>query len=136
MSLPAAPASAPHRGNRRRGDAAEGFRLLADYAPVMIWVAGPDRKCVYFNRPWLDFTGRAADDELAFGWTQQVHPDDRADVLAAYEHAYAACKPFEAEFRLRRHDGEYRWLIDKGVPLLQDGKLRGFVGSCLDITER
>ena len=136
MSPPAAPASAPHRGNRRRGDAAEGFRLLADFAPVMIWVAGPDRKCVYFNRPWLDFTGRAADEELAFGWTQQVHPDDRVGVLAAYERAYAACEPFEAEFRLRRHDGEYRWLIDKGVPLLQDGKLRGFVGSCLDITDR
>jgi PAS domain S-box-containing protein len=136
MSAGAEPAPAAQRGNRRRGDAAENFRLLADYAPVMIWVASPDRKCVYFNRPWLDFTGRDAEAELGFGWTEGVHPQDREALAAAYEHAFAAHEPFEAEFRLLRHDGEYRWLIDKGVPLVDDGRLHGFVGSCLDITDR
>ena len=134
---PAAPAApTPQRGNRRRGDTADNFRLLADFAPVMIWVAGPDRRCVYFNRPWLEFTGRDLETELESDWMDGVHPDDRAGVRALYEKSFAASAPLEAEFRLRRHDGEYRWLIDKGVPLVSEGKLRGFVGSCLDITDR
>lgn len=136
MSATAAAAPGPRRGNRRLGDTAENFRLLADFAPVMIWVASPDRRCVYFNRPWLEFTGRDTESELGSGWIEGVHPDDRALVLALYERAFATAEPLEAEFRLRRHDGEYRWLIDKGVPLVADGGLRGFVGSCLDITDR
>jgi PAS domain S-box-containing protein len=121
---------------RRRGEAADPFRLLADFAPVMIWVASPDRKRVYVNRPWLDFTGRDLDEELGLGWTDHVHPDDREALLEAHARAFDARAPVESEFRLRRHDGEYRWLIDKGVPLLEGGKLRGYAGSCLDITER
>lgn len=136
MSATAGAANPPHRGNRRRGDTADNFRLLADFAPVMIWVASPDRKCVYFNHPWLEFTGRDAEAELGAGWTEGVHADDRARVMSLYEESFAACEPFEIEFRLLRGDGEYRWLIDKGVPLVADGRLRGFVGSCLDITER
>jgi len=109
---------------------------MADFAPVMIWLAAPDRKCVYFNRPWLQFTGRALDDELGLGWTQGIHPDDRERCAEAHARAFEAREPFEAEFRLRRADGEYRWLLDKGVPLLADGALAGFVGSCVDVTER
>src|SRR5688572_2663672 len=132
----AGPAPARELRGRRRADAGENFRLLADFAPVMIWVASPDRKCVYFNRPWLDFTGRAAESQLGHGWMDLVHPEDRAGLTAAHEAAFAALAPFELEFRLRRHDGEHRWLIDKGVPIVDAGKLRGYVGSALDITER
>ena len=135
MTTDAAPHPAPPGRSRRRGEAAEGFRLLADYAPVMIWVAGPDRRCVYFNRPWHDFTGRSAEDELGAGWIDGVHPDDRDKLLEAWRRGFAAARPFEAEFRLRRADGEYRWLVGKAVPLFEDGKLRGYAGSCLDITD-
>ena len=136
MTASAGPAPAPPRGSRRRGDAAENFRLLADFAPVMIWVASPDRKCVYFNRPWLEFTGQDAESQLGFGWLELVHPEDRPGLQSAHERAFGALEPFEVEFRLRRHDDEYRWLLDKGVPILDGGKLRGYVGSCLDITDR
>jgi PAS domain S-box-containing protein len=132
----AGPAPTRHYGGRRRGEAADPFRLLADFAPVMIWVASPDRRRVYVNRPWLDFTGRDLDDELGFGWLDSVHPDDREALVEAHARSFEAREPLEAEFRLRRADGEYRWLIDKGVPLFEDAKLRGYAGSCLDITER
>ena len=135
MSADAAATPAPSRGRRRRGDA-DNFRLLADFAPVMIWVASPDRRCVYFNRPWIEFTGRDPEAELGFGWTEGLHPDDREATLAAYRQAFEARQPFEAEFRLRRRDGEYRWLIDKGVPIVGGAGFEGFVGSCLDITDR
>ena len=120
----------------RRSSTADHFRLMADCAPVMIWVAGPDRRCVYFNRPWLDFTGRPLEAQLGLGWTGGIHEDDRERCLRAYSDGFAAGRPFEIEYRLRRGDGEYRWLLDKGVPLLAEGRLSGFVGSCLDITDR
>ena len=135
MSAAAAPRPAPTRG-RRRGEAAESFRLLADFAPVMIWVATPDRRAVYFNRPWQEFTGRDDASELGFGWLEGVHPDDRERVERSYAEAFAAPEPFEISLRLRRHDGAWRWLTNKGVPLFEDGSLRGFAGSCLDITDR
>ena len=120
----------------RRGESADRFRLMADYAPVMIWVSDPDRKCVYFNRPWLEFTGRPLEAELGLGWTEGVHPEDRERFLEAYAQAFEACAPFEVEYRLRRRDGQYRWLLDKGAPLVHEGRLSGFVGSCVDITDR
>ena len=134
-ALPAPDAPIPRR-DRRRDDAADNFRRLADFAPVMIWVADPEQKSVYFNRPWLEFTGRALEDELGLGWSEGMHPHDRDTALAAIAAAYQALQPFEIEYRLRRADGHYRWLIDKGVPLADEGKLRGYVGSCLDITDR
>jgi PAS domain S-box-containing protein len=136
MTAGPAPAPAPTRGARARGSAAEHFRLMADCAPVMIWVAGPDGRNVYFNRPWLSFTGRALEAELGHGWREGLHPEDAARRARAYAEALASLRPFEVEYRLRRHDGEYRWLLDKGVPLVTDGRLSGFVGSCLDITDR
>ena len=135
MTRPAPAASAPPRGSRR-GDPAEHFRLMADSAPVMIWVAGPDRRCVYVNRPWLEFTGRALEEELGTGWIEAIHPDDRAAVNDALERGFAERRAFEVEFRMRRRDGESRWLIAKGAPLLSGERLSGFIGSCLDITER
>src|SRR5258706_5012817 len=136
MTGRAAPASPPPPRSARRGETADHFRLMADYAPVMIWLAGPDRNCVYFNRPWLEFTGRPLESELGLGWTAGLHPDDRERFLAQYARAFEARTPFEVEYRLRRRDGEYRWLFDKGVPLLHEGKLSGFVGSCADMTHR
>jgi len=135
MSEAAAPRPAPSRG-RRRDEAVESFRLLADFAPVMIWVATPDRRCVYFNHPWQEFTGRDDASELGFGWLENVHPDDRARVEQAYADAFERQQPFEISFRLRRSDDAWRWLTNKGVPLFEEGKLRGYAGSCLDITER
>jgi len=135
MSEAAAPRPASSRG-RRRGEAAESFRLLADFAPVMIWVAAPDRRAVYFNRPWQEFTGRDDNAELGFGWLAGVHPEDRERVERAYADAFGARQPFEISFRLLRHDGAWRWLTYKGVPLFENEELRGYAGSCLDITER
>jgi PAS domain S-box-containing protein len=109
---------------------------MAEHAPVMIWQAGPDRKCVYVNRAWLEFTGRALDAEAGFGWTERVHPEDRDELLAAYVEAFESRRPFEAQFRLCRRDGAYRRLLNRGVPLLQGERLIGFVGSCADQTER
>jgi PAS domain S-box-containing protein len=109
---------------------------MADSAPVMIWVAGPDSRGVYFNRPWLEFAGRPLEAELGHGWTERIHPEDAERCRAAYARGFAARRPFEVEYRLRRHDGEYRWVLDKGVPLVSEGELGGFVGSSLDVTDR
>jgi len=127
---------APRARAPRRGGNADYFRILADFAPVMIWLAAPDRSCVYFNPRWLEFTGRPLEDELGHGWVQSLHPEDRDAYAAAYAAAFDARAPFELEFRLRRADGEYRWLLGKGVPLTLDGELSGVVGTCLDITDR
>ncbi len=136
MNAVPAPPPPPSRAARARGSGADHFRLMADRAPVMIWVAGPDCRSVYFNRPWLDFTGRPLEAEVGHGWMEGVHAEDIDRCTAAYSDGFAARRPFEVEYRLRRRDGEYRWLLDKGVPLLSDGQLSGFVGSCLDITDR
>jgi PAS domain S-box-containing protein len=108
---------------------------LADTAPVLIWQSGPDAACLYFNQPWLTFTGRTLAQEIGDGWTQGVHPDDSARCLLAYRAAFHAHQPFTIEYRLRRADGEYRWLLDTGVPYSQpDGTFGGYIGSCVDVT--
>lgn len=113
------------------------FRTMADNAPVLIWVSDTSGGCTYFNRQWLKFTGRPLEAELGDGWMEGVHPDDREDCDAAFRLARAPRKPFRVEYRLRRHDGEYRWLVDEGVPrFLENGTFTGYIGSCIDITER
>jgi PAS domain S-box-containing protein len=115
----------------------ERFRSLADNAPVLIWMSGLRNEAVYFNKPWLDFTGRSLDDELGFGWTESMHPDDREAALATCEGAFARREPLAMHFRLRRRDGEYRWMLDNGVPYFgADGTFSGYIGSCVDITPR
>jgi PAS domain S-box-containing protein len=94
------------------------FRLVANTAPVMIWMSGPNKLCNYFNQPWLDFTGRPADAQLGNGWAEGVHPDDLDVCLQTYTQAFDRRDPFEMQYRLRRKDGEYRWLLDIGVPRL------------------
>ena len=113
----------------------ERFRSMADAAPVLIWVAGADRSCHYFNKPWLDFTGRTPE-EAGAGWAECVHPDDLDRRLEVFESSFDARRPFAMEYRLRRRDGEYRWLLDNGSPWFADGGgFVGYIGSCVDITD-
>jgi len=113
------------------------FRLVANTAPVMIWTAGTDRKCSYVNKTWLDFTGRPLEAELGDGWVEGVHPDDSNRCLQTYTEAFDRRESFELQYRARRKDGEYRWVLDDGVPRFNpDGAFAGYIGSCIDITER
>ncbi|MGH8567214.1 MAG: PAS domain S-box protein, partial [Gammaproteobacteria bacterium] len=112
------------------------FRTMADAAPVMIWMSGTDKGCTYFNKPWLDFAGRTMEQESGQGWAERVHPDEHARCLGTYVGAFDARRPFEMEYRLRRHDGEYRWILDIGTPRMTGGCFEGYIGSCIDITDR
>ncbi len=113
------------------------FRLVANTAPVLIWMSGTDKLCTYFNQFWLDFTGRPLEAELGNGWAEGVHPDDFDRCLETYNQSFDRRQPFKMEYRLRAHDGEYRWLLDIGVPRLNaDGTFAGFIGSCVDLSER
>jgi PAS domain S-box-containing protein len=115
----------------------ERFRLVANAAPVMIWMSGPDKLRMYFNQPWLDFTGRSLHAELGNGWAEGVYSNDLTTCLEIYNNSFDRQQPFEMEYRLRRHDGEYRWILDFGTPRFQqDGSLAGYIGSCYDVTDR
>ena len=113
------------------------YRLLVEHSPVMIWRAGLDAKCDYFNETWLAFTGRTLAQEMGDGWAEGVHPDDFQRCVAYYLDHFRRGLPFEMEYRLRRHDGEWRWIFDRGVPYTDDaGQFAGFIGSCVDVHER
>ncbi len=112
------------------------FRRMADSAPVLIWVSDTAKRWTWFNQPWLDFVGRSMADELGDGWTQNVHPADLDRCVRTYTEAFDTRESFAMEYRLRRHDGEYRWLLDQGVPLYDGaGGFAGYIGSCFDVTE-
>ena len=113
------------------------FRSFADTAPAMLWVTEADGSCSFLSRAWYDFTGQSQESALGTGWLDAVHPDDREASRAIFVRANATSEPFELEYRLRRADGVYRWAIDVGRPRrAADGTFLGFVGSCIDITER
>ena len=113
------------------------FRTVANAAPVMIWMSGPDKLCTFFNKGWLDFTGRSLEQELGNGWAEGVHREDIDRCLDVYQNSFNARESFTMEYRLRRSDGEYRWLLDSGTPrFASDGAFLGYIGSCIDITER
>jgi two-component system, cell cycle sensor histidine kinase and response regulator CckA len=126
---------------RRRAEALlrqseERFRSMADNAPVMIWVSGLDKQCTFFNKPWLDFTGRPMEQELGNGWTTGVHPEDLERCMEIYNSSFEARRSFQMGYRLRRADGQYRWMLDRGRPYYREGEFAGFIGSCIDLNER
>jgi PAS domain S-box-containing protein len=113
------------------------FRNMADTAPVMIWVSDPAMGCVYVNKQWLDFTGKTMEQEAGAGWSKGIHPDDLDLCLSTLTSSFAERKQFEMEYRLQRHDGEYRWIFDAGTPRFSaDGVFLGYIGTCLDMTQR
>ncbi len=115
----------------------ERFRTLADSAPVLIWMSGVDKACNYFNKKWLEFTGRTLEQERGDGWAQGIHPEDFRRSLDTYIEAFDRRESFSMEYRLRRHDGEYRWILDSGIPRHTGaGAFEGYIGCCIDITER
>jgi PAS domain S-box-containing protein len=121
----------------KRAESEERFRNMANHAPVMLWMAGRDKLCDFFNQSWLEFTGRTMEQETGNGWAEGIHPDDVKRCLETYHSAFDARQPFEMDYRLRRHDGEYRWVLDRGSPRFDSsGEFIGYVGSAVDITDR
>lgn len=125
------------RAEGRLRESEARFQMMADTAPVMIWMTGTDAICNYFNKPWLDFTGRTMEQEVGTGWIQGVHPDDVQGCFDCFLPNFHARKPFRMEYRLRRADGEYRWVIESGIPRYTlGGEFAGYIGSNIDITDR
>jgi PAS domain S-box-containing protein len=113
------------------------FLVMANSAPVIMWASGPDKSCTFCNQAWLDFTGRPLERQLGTGWAECVHPEDRAGCVKLIGEAFDARQPFTMEYRVRRHDGQYRWVSDHGVPRYDpDQNFLGYIGSCMDITEQ
>lgn len=113
------------------------YRLLVEHSPVLVWRSGLDANCDYFNETWLAFTGRTLEQEMGAGWAEGVHPEDLERCVAHYLEHFHRREAFEMEYRLRRHDGVYRWIFDRGVPFADDtGTFAGFIGSCVDVDER
>jgi PAS domain S-box-containing protein len=112
------------------------FRLIADSAPMMLWMVGIDLRCTYVSRGWIEFTGRPFEDQLGTGWSEALHRDDVAHSLRTFEDAFHRRESFRMEYRVRRHDGEYRWVLDSGAPRFDaDGRFAGYIGSAMDVTE-
>ena len=125
-----------HKLNGRRSGE-DRFRFLMDSAPVMVRMTGGDGLCQFFNRAWLEFRGRTAEQEQGNGWAEGLHPDDHDLCMETYLKSFSAKQPYRLEYRLRRRDGEYRWVEDQGVPRFEeDGTFAGFIGSTMDVSTR
>ncbi|MGU3464599.1 sensor histidine kinase [Methylobacterium sp. C33D] len=130
------PGRGPAQGTAEAAALSDSFRRFADVVPLMMWRSDEAGHAIHHNECWLEFTGRPLEAELGLGWRSGLHPEDferHARIVAA---AFEARAPFTVEFRLRRHDGEYRWLLDTARPLVEDGRFQGYLGSCFDITDR
>src|SRR5258706_3762988 len=124
------------RSEERLRESEARFQAMADTAPVLIWMTGTDGLCNYFNKPWLEFTARTMEQEVGTGWIQGVHPDDVQGCFDGFLPAFHAQKPFRMDYRLRRADGEYRWLLESGIPRYTGaGEFAGYIGSNIDITD-
>ena len=122
---------------QRLRESEERFRLVADTAPGYIWMSGVDKLCYFFNKPWLEFTGRSLQQERGNGWVNGVHPDDLQRCMRIYTESFDRRQKFEMEYRLRRSDGEYRWVLDVGVPRFnRDRSFAGYIGLAVDVTQR
>ena len=122
---------------QQRELSAQEYRELVEQAPILIWRADLSMGCDYFNERWLEFTGRTLRQEVGNGWAEGVHPDDFDECLKIYTTSFAKRQIFEMEYRLRRHDGAWRWIFDRGVPFNNEkGEFAGYIGSCIDISER
>jgi PAS domain S-box-containing protein len=134
---PASTAAIRHSCGMDRPLASTEYRLLVEYSPVMTWRSGLDAKCDYFNATWLGYTGRTLEQEMGDGWAEGVHRGDFQRCVAHYLDHFHRREPFEMEYRLRRKDGEFRWIFDRGVPYTdENGAFAGFIGSCVDVDER
>lgn len=138
------------RAEQALRESEQRFRLVADSAPVMLWMTDANARCTFLNQPWLSFTGLSSNEELGSAWLDSIHPEDKSRYLDSYLSSVAARKSFKIEYRIRRADGEYRWILDTGVPRFlsadsleegkeegkEKGKFAGYIGSCVDITHR
>jgi PAS domain S-box-containing protein len=125
------------RAEQALRESEERFRLVSDTAPVMIWTTGADKLCTYVNKTWLDFTGNSMESQLGNGWVESIHPQDRTRSMQTYLLAFDRREACNMEYRVRRFDGQYRWVQDSGVPRFNaDGSFAGYIGSCIDVTER
>jgi PAS domain S-box-containing protein len=130
-------AASLERQDLARHESEQRFLLAAKTAPVMIWMAGTDKLCTYFSEPWLEFTGRSMDAELGNGWTDGVHDEDLSHCMETFAASFDRREAFQMQYRLRRRDGEYRWIVDTGVPRFnKDGSFAGYIGTCIDITDQ
>jgi PAS domain S-box-containing protein len=125
------------RAEQQIRETEQRFQNMADAAPVLLWMSRSDSLCTFFNQTWLDFRGRSQEQEWGVGWAEGVHAEDLQVCLDAYVDAFNARRVFEVEYRLRRADGSYRWVLDRGAPrYLPDGTFAGYIGSCVDIEDR
>lgn len=126
-----------HALSERLSESEARFRTMADCAPVLLWMAGPDARCNFFNQTWLQFRGRDMSEEFGFGWAEGIHPEEFQMCMDVYMEAFRERREFEMVYRLRRCDGVYRWILDHGTPRFgRSGEFLGYIGSCTDITER
>lgn len=126
-----------HAAAERLSESESRFEVMANNAPVLLWIAGLDKGCFFFNKTWLQFTGRTLEQEQGDGWATGVHPEDLQRCIAIYTKCFDNREPFEMEYRLRRHDGQHRWILDRGVPRFgESGAFLGFIGSCMDVEDR